>query len=217
MPLRACLLFLAAAAAMAPEPLVMGYLGGSGTDDCDGIALDRAGDIYLGCHSDSPDFPHLPAKPPPTSNASMDAVVVKIEARTGRIAWATRTGGSDWDAAGDLEVAKDGSIYVLGQTQSPDVPTTPDAVQRKFGGQRRDAVVLKLDATGKIVYSTFLGGSKNDEATALALADDGTVSVGGVTWSDDFPVCTPPNLAPAELRMDLWRDCGRATRQVCRP
>jgi hypothetical protein len=186
-PITICLALAASAGTTAPEPLLMGYLGGSGTDDCDGIVLDRAGDIYLGCHSDSPDFPHLPAKAAPTSNASMDAVVVKIEARTGRIVWATRTGGSDWDAAGDLAVAKDGSVYVLGQTQSADFPTTPDAVQRKFGGPRRDAVVLKLDASGKIVYSTFLGGSKNDEATTMALADDGTVYVGGVTWSDDFP------------------------------
>ena len=185
--LAICAALAALACTPAPEPLLMGYLGGSGTDDCDGIALDRAGDIYLGCHSDSPDFPHLPAKAAPTSNASMDAVVVKIDARTGRIVWATRTGGSDWDAAGDLEVANDGSVYVLGQTQSADFPTTPDAVQRKFGGPRRDAVVLKLDAAGKIVYSTFLGGSKNDEATTLALADDGTVYVGGATWSDDFP------------------------------
>jgi outer membrane protein assembly factor BamB len=119
----------------------MGYLGGSGTDDCDGIALDRAGNIYLGCHSDSPDFPHLPVKAAPRSNADMDAVAVKIDARTGRIVWATRTGGSDWDAAGDLAVAKDGWVYVFGQTQSADFPTTPDAVQRKFGGPRRDAPV----------------------------------------------------------------------------
>jgi len=179
--------FLAAAASTAPEPILMGYLGGSGTDDCDGITLDRAGDIYLGCHSDSPDFPHLPAKAAPASNASMDAVVVKIDARTGNVVWATRTGGSDWDAAGDLAVAADGSVYVLGQTQSPDFPTTADAVQRQFAGPRRDVFVLKLDATGRIVYSTLLGGSKNDEATAFALADNGTVYVGGATWSEDFP------------------------------
>jgi len=178
---------LAAAVSTAPESLLMGYLGGSGTDDCDGITLDSAGDIYLGCHSDSPDFPHLPAKAAPTSNASMDAVVVKIDAHTGRIVWATRTGGSDWDAAGDLEVAKDGSVYVLGQTQSPDFPTTPDAVQRKFAGPRRDVFVLKLDTNGKIVYSTLLGGSKNDEPGGFAVADDGTVYVSGSTWSDDFP------------------------------
>src|ERR1035438_5543020 len=122
--LAMCVALTAAAATTAPEPFLMGYLGGSGTDDCDGIALDRAGDIYLGCHSDSPDFPHLPAQAAPESNAAMDAVVVKIEARTGRILWDTRNGGSDWDAAGDLAVAKDGSVYVVGQTQSPDFPTT---------------------------------------------------------------------------------------------
>jgi hypothetical protein len=177
----------AAAGTTAPEPLLMGYLGGSGTDDCDGIALDRAGDIYLGCHSDSGDFPHFPAKAAPTSNASMDAVVVKIDGRTGNIVWATRIGGSDWDAAGDLAVAKDGSVYVVGQTQSADFPTTPDAVQRKFAGPRRDVFVLKLDAGGKIVYSTLLGGSKNDEPGGFVVSDDGTVYVSGTTWSDDFP------------------------------
>ncbi len=38
----------------------------------------------------------------------MDAVVVKIEARRGRIVRATRVGGGKWDAAGDLEIGKDG-------------------------------------------------------------------------------------------------------------
>jgi hypothetical protein len=182
-----CLVLLAVAAATSPEPIQIGYLGGSGTDDCDGVALDRVGDIYLGCHSDSPNFPGLPAKAPPQSNDDMDAVVVKIEARTGRILWATRTGGSSWDAAGDLEVAKDGSVYVLGSTRSADFPTTADAVQRKFGGPDRDVFLLRLDSRGRIVYSTLLGGAKNDEATALAVAGDGTVYIGGVTMSADFP------------------------------
>lgn len=155
-------------------------LGGAGTDDCDGIALDRAGDIYLACHSDSAEFAG-------TTGHGMDAVVLKVAARTGKVLWATRTGGSDWDAAGGIEVGKDGSVYVLGQTQSADFPTTPDAVQRKFGGPRRDVFVLKLDARGKIVYSTLLGGTKNDEPGGFAVAEDGTVYVGGVTMSDDFP------------------------------
>jgi Beta-propeller repeat len=181
-----CLAFLAATSATTPEMTMVAYLGGTGTDDCDGITLDRTGDIYLACHSDSPDFPHLPAKAGPQSR-DMDAVILKIEGRTGRIVWATRTGGSKWDAAGDLEVGKDGSVYVLGQTESADFPTTADDVQRQFGGPRRDVVVLKLDASGKIVYSTFLGGTKNDEPTSMAVADDGTVYVGGVTMSSDFP------------------------------
>jgi Beta-propeller repeat len=182
-----CLAFLAAATNAAPETTLVAYLGDTGTDDCDGITLDRAGDIYLACHSDSPNFPHLPAKAAPRSRDDMDAMILKIEARTGRIAWATRVGGSKWDAAGDLEVGKDGSVYVLGRTESADFPTTADAVQRQFGGPPRDVVVLKLDAGGKVVYSTFLGGTKNEEATSMAVADDGTVYIGGVTMSSDFP------------------------------
>src|SRR5215471_2551730 len=112
------LAFLAAASNVAPEVILRAYVGGSGTDDCDGIALDRAGDIYLACHSDSPDFPHLPGKAAPQSRDAMDAVVMKIEARTGRIAWATRTGGSRWDAAGDIEVTNNGAVYALGSTES---------------------------------------------------------------------------------------------------
>ncbi len=117
----------------------------------------------------------------------MDAVVVKIDARTGRLVWATRTGGSDWDAAGDLTITPNGSIYVVGGTRSADFPTTPDAVQRRVGGPDRDVFLLQLDPEGKIVYSTLLGGSKNDEATGLTVTDDGVAYVGGVTMSPDFP------------------------------
>jgi len=166
---------------------LVAYLGGAGTDDCDGIATDRAGDIYLACHSDSPDFPLARAKAGPRSQDAMDAVVVKIEPRTGRLVWATRTGGTAWDAVGDVVVARDGSIYALGSTRSADFPTTPDAVQRRFGGPDRDGILLKLDSKGNIAYSTFLGGSKNDEPRSMTVAEDGTVFIGGVTMSTDFP------------------------------
>jgi len=191
-----CLAFLAAAAATTPETTLVAYLGGAGTDDCDGITTDRAGDIYLACHSNSPDFPLSPAKASPQSRDAMDAVVVKIEARTGRLAWATHTGGSSWDAVGDICVTRDGYVYALGSTRSADFPTTPDAVQRRFGGPDRDGILIKLDAKGKIVYSTFLGGSKNDEPTSMAVAADGTVFIGGSTMSTDFPGSRAAHFGP---------------------
>lgn len=181
-----CVAFLAASS-VAPEVKMRAYIGGSGTDDCDAIAMDRTGDVYLACHSDSADFPHLPARAAPQSRDAMDAVVVKVRAHTGLIEWATRAGGSRWDAAGDIEVATDGFVYVLGSTESADFPTTPDAVQQRFGGPRRDSFLLKLDKTGRIVYSTLLGGSKNDEASSMAIGENGEVIVGGVTTSPDFP------------------------------
>ncbi len=166
---------------------LLAYLGGSGTDDCDGITTNAAGDIFLACHSDSPDFPGAPTKTAPRSRVAMDAVVVKIEARTGRLLWATRVGGSDWNAVGGIHVTSDGSVYALGSTRSADFPTTSDAVQRRFGGPDRDGILIKLDPKGKLVYSTFLGGSNNDEPTTMAVAEDGTVYAAGVTRSADFP------------------------------
>ncbi len=190
------LVFFAGAKVTAPELTWMAYLGGSGTDDCDGIAVDSAGDIYLACHSDSPDFPHLPPKAASPSRDAIHAIVVKIDARSGRLVWVTRTGGSGWDAAGDLTVSRDGTIYVLGQTQSADFPTTADAVQRRFGGPARDVFLLKLDSKGTIVYSTLLGGSKNDEPGGMAVAGDGTVYIGGVTTSPDFPGSRAASFGP---------------------
>jgi hypothetical protein len=205
------LLFLAGPTVTAPELTSVAYLGGSGTDDCDGITLDGMGDIHLACHSDSPDFPQLPPKAVPASSDAMDAVVVKIAARSGRLAWATRIGGSRWDAAGDLTVAQDGFVYVVGQTESTNIPTTADAVQRHFGGPPRDVFVLKLDSKGRIVYSTLLGGSKNDEPGGMAVAGDGTVYIGGVTTSPDFPGLRPASFGPGGQedgfisRVRAWR------------
>jgi len=187
-------LFLAATAA-APVRFAS-YLGGAGTDDCDGIAADRFGYLYLACHSDSPDFPGLPPKPAPTGRDSMDGAVVKLDPRTGKIVWATRIGGSAWDAVGDLAVASDGSVYALGSSRSADFPTTPDAVQRRFGGPDRDVILIRLDASGKVTYSTFLGSSKNDEASSLALGRDGWVYVAGVTFAADFPGIRRGELGP---------------------
>lgn len=183
----AFLVFLAVASDTTPQATLISFLGGSGTDDCDGVAVDGAGDLYLACHSDSPDFPHLPAKAAPRSRDAMDAVVVKLDARSKRVVWATRVGGRGWDAAGDVKVTKNGWVYVLGSTESPDFPTTPDAVQRHFGGPRRDGFLLKLDTNGRVVYSTLLGGSDNDETTSMAIAGDKDIFIAGVTKSRDFP------------------------------
>jgi Beta-propeller repeat len=133
--LAICALFLTAAAAMAPEMTLVAYLGGSGTDDCDGITTDGAGDIYIACHSDSADFPGAAARTTAQSRASMDAVVAKIEARSGRLLWATRVGGSDWDAVGDIHMARDGSIYALGSTRSADFPRPPTRCSGTLAGR----------------------------------------------------------------------------------
>jgi uncharacterized protein (TIGR03437 family) len=51
-----------------------------------------------------------------------------------------------------------------------------------------DVFVTKLDSSGKVIYSTYFGGSAADTAVGMAAGSDGSVYVAGQTLSADFPV-----------------------------
>lgn len=84
-----------------------------------------------------------------------------------------------------VAVDSEGNSYVTGYTSSPDFPAV-NAADSSLGGFW-DAFVTKLDPSGAIVYSTFLGGSGGEEGRSLALAPDGSLWVAGITTSADFP------------------------------
>jgi len=84
----------------------------------------------------------------------------------------------------------DGSVFVAGQTTSPTLSTTNNVFQKTFAGGAAvgDAFVAKFDAYFNLVYLTYLGGSGNDAALALAVNSTGNAFIGGYTDSPNFPV-----------------------------
>src|SRR5579862_7772379 len=114
-----------------------------GVADCDGIAVGPDSDLYLACHSPSA---FLPAEPQPpkqsaelgTTDQYFDAYVLRINPRKGQLVYATRLGGSNYDESSRVKVDQQGFAWVLGYTQSHDFPTTPDAIQRNYGGGEGD-------------------------------------------------------------------------------
>ncbi len=116
-----------------------------------------------------------------------------------RLAYSTYLGGANSDIIHALAVDNAGFVYVTGETLSADFPVTPGALQTKHGGvpqnvffigdeAKTDAFVAKLaPGGGALIWSTFLGGSKRDVGTAIALDADGSVYVAGTTDSADFP------------------------------
>lgn len=162
------------------------YLGGSKSDLGAAIAADSTGNAYLTGPTASSDFPLL--NPIASNNAlqgTLDAFVTKFDPN-GNLLSSTYLGGSGVDAGFGIAVDSTG-IYVAGQTQSNNFPTV-NPFQGTFNGVA-DAFISKLSPDGlRLIYSTFLGGTNNDAATAIAVDSSGSAYVTGFTSSTDFPV-----------------------------
>jgi beta-propeller repeat-containing protein len=166
------------------------YLGGNGLDIGQGIAVDAAGNAYVTGQTTSSNFPR---ENPFQSSFSgfIDAFVTKLNAAGDALVYSTYLGGGSLDTGQGIAVDSAGNAYVTGFTISPNFPTTPGSIQTAFGGNT-DAFVTKLNAAGAApVYSTYLGGSGDDNGTSIALDSSANAYVTGVTNSTDFPTANP--------------------------
>jgi Beta-propeller repeat len=159
------------------------YLGGSGQDRANAIAVDASGSVYITGWTASANFPLMSAIQRQLLG-SRNAFVTKLSP-SGVPVFSTYFGGHGADSANSIQVDPSGAIYIAGQTTSTDFPTL-NAKQPRLGGIE-DAFVAKLGPSGTVlVYSTYLGGSGSDQAFALATLN-GEVYITGATDSPNFP------------------------------
>ena len=153
--------------------------------DCDDVTFGPNADLYFACHSPEDRLP-IDVRGAKVVPDEMDAYVLRWNPRTRKLVYATRVGGSSYDAALRVKVDRAGFAHATGLTKSRDFPVTRGAHQAKSGGGS-DAFVVKLAPDGKIAYSTPIGGSDDDVGNGLDLDGSGNVYIGGVTSSGDFP------------------------------
>lgn len=161
------------------------YLNGSNTGVGAGIAVDSTGNIYVTGWTFSSDFPTVNALQP-VYGGKEDGFVAKINPASSTLVFSTYLGGSNFEQGHGIAVDSSGNAYVTGYTGSVDFPTL-NALQPSYGGATVDAFVTKIGPTGALLYSTYLGGSGNDEGNAIALDSSDTVYVTGSTSSANFP------------------------------
>ena len=161
------------------------YLGGSNQERSSGVAVDSAGAIVIVGETFSPDFPA-----PGVRSRLGDVFVAKLNPATSELDYVTYLGGNDYDTSHAMKLDAAGYVYVAGETFSFDFPTTPGAFQSLRSGFS-DSFVVKLNPSGGMVYSTYLGGSNPDRAEGLAVDSTGRVHVAGWTASGDFPTAHP--------------------------
>ena len=172
------------------------YLGGSGYDIGQGIAVDAAGNAYVMGWTLSTDFPT--ANPlQRNSGGGSDAFVAKLNPAGSALVYSTYLGGSGDDFGSGIAVDAAGNAYVTGETSSPDFPTA-NPVQPSPGGNW-DAFVAKLNPAGSaLVYSTYLGGSQGDGGSGIAVDAAGNAYVTGGTNSTNFPTDNPLQHQPQQ-------------------
>jgi hypothetical protein len=169
------------------------YLGGSGNDEGYGIVLDTAGNAYVTGSTQSTNFPITHGAWQTVCNGGSgcdtygDAFVTKLNPKRSALVYSTYLGGSGADYGLSIAVDGAGNAYVTGQTASTDFPTK-DPFQPNYGGNS-DAFVSKLNPKGSaLVYSTYLGGSEDEDGSAIAVDSAGNAYVTGQTYSTNFPV-----------------------------
>jgi len=161
-------------------------LGGSAEEEVTGLALSSAGHVTVAGTTRSRDFPLTPGAYRAPAAGARDVFVTRLGENAEELLFSCVVGGGQDDEARALVVDAEGACYVAGRTVSHDFPTTLAAVDRERCGV--DGFVLKLSGGGRVlVWSTFLGGSGQDEVTGLAVDGGRRVQVVGWTQSLDFP------------------------------
>src|SRR5205085_10830668 len=140
------------------------------------IAVDAVGAMYVTGLTASADFPRVGSIQ--VDQASDDVIVTKLDASGSQIVYSTYIGGNGSDGAIGIVVDASGSAYVAGGTLSSDYPVTTGA----FQGPQPDvnAFVTKLSPSGgSLVYSTYVGGNRREEAGGITVDDQGQAYITG--------------------------------------
>ena len=133
----------------------MTYLGGSGYDSVQTVAADASGNLIVAGVSSSPNFPGASLGDSPTF-----LFITKLDPTLSKVIFTTVLGASpnisqNVHFADDNSLTTDnaGNIYLAGYSASVNFPTTPGAWRRSGSG----GVAVKLDPSGNIAYSTYIG------------------------------------------------------------
>ena len=181
------------------------YLGGTCVDAAFGIDLDNSKNIFVTGVTASPDFPvQIDADVCSELNITeeeclpfqedfkfqTDIFLLKLNPEGNKILYATYFGDSGAEIGLDVTIDNAGSAYITGYTDSPNLGHL-NPFQGKHGGGR-DAFIAKFSAEkGGLLYSSYLGGDKDDEGHGIAVNTENEIYIAGKTSSDDFPVNNP--------------------------
>ncbi|HGY11615.1 MAG TPA: hypothetical protein ENK36_04560, partial [Desulfobacterales bacterium] len=123
-----------------------------------------------------------------TYGGDYDGFVTIINPDLSKIEYSTFLGTDKSDQIQAIAVRDLNTIILVGDTQSPDFPITPEAIKQNLGGAQ-DGFIVDLNVkTNELTYASFIGGSGRDSIKEIELTDENSYSLVVRTGSADFPV-----------------------------
>ena len=196
-----------------PDPLIIDpdlvfstFLGGSLGEFINGLALAENGNIVVTGATNSLNFPRSVNAAQSDNAGFLDIFVTMLRPDASEIVFSTYLGGQSLDAPNGIVIMADGSISICGFTGSTDFPTSSNAIQANNNGPP-DAFVSQLSESGDTLrYSSYFGGSSDDNCTSMAADRRNRLVIAGYTASTNLPI-TPDS-------MSTQHQGGRRTERV---
>jgi len=196
------------------------YFGGSGSETSPSIAVNGNGNIYIAGTTTSPQSSFtddtgttqtsIPSMLAITSTGPSHIFVAEINpSQPPSVVYETFIGGSGSDTSVGISVDSAGDAYLVGNTSSPDFPTF--GIPYQTGPEAKGAQCALITCTSVFVtvlnplgaappiYSSYLSGNGNDQASGMTIDLSGDVFITGTTTSNDTPSSTdafPATLSP---------------------
>ena len=172
------------------------YIGGSGNEEPQAMAMMPGGGVVLTGWTSSINFPTTAGAHDTSHNGGgpllgSDVFVVHLSAGGGGLVYSSYLGGSSDETGTAVFADAQGQVTVAGRTASFNFPTTPGAFDTSYGGgsaEVGDMFVTRLaPGGGSLAWSTFVGGSNNDNANSLCVDSLGRAVVAGWSMSSNYP------------------------------
>ncbi len=167
------------------------FVGGADLEYTISMGITQGGEATVAGHVHSTDFPVTPGAYDTSFTPFSQAFVTRLNSAGSALVFSTFIGGAQEEYPFAMGVAASGETTVAGPTDSPDFPVTPGALDTSYNGgpaHFAEAFVSRFAADGSgLLFSTFLGGTGDEAAFALAVSASGSTSVTGQTNSPLFP------------------------------